>query len=159
MNEIERRKGIKKYFQPFPSWGVWAIVIGLGLLFLGAQGSGGTAALGFLVAAVGGLGVWTYLKVRPTDQEFDQWRADDFGLLDDKALAKLGMDRDDLVRDAVAIWGSRSGNPDGGVQEGQGRRSEIQPSEVLPDPLRGTSAHDLRGHPGSDDGECAAGGN
>ncbi len=119
MNDIERRKGIEKYFKPFPNWAVWAIVIGLALLFLGAQGSGGIAAMGFVVAAVGGLGAWMYLKARTTDQEFDQWRADDFALLDDKALAKLGMDRDDLVRDAVAIWGPGHGTQTEAFKKGK----------------------------------------
>lgn len=102
----EKRKRIQKYFSArFPKWAVVMILIGV-LMLLGGMSakSGGTIVMGLLLAGIGGYGIYNYTQV-PTDQQIDEWTAQDLRALDGRALAKSGVDQSEIVGDPVTITG------------------------------------------------------
>lgn len=95
---MEKRSQIKKYFKPFPKWGVWAIVIGLPLLAV--------KGAGILPIAIG---IWALLdwNKKPSDAQMDAWMEEDLAMLNQKALAKTGTDASEIVGDPVMVVGPR----------------------------------------------------
>lgn len=109
----ERRSQIKKYFKTFPKWAIWMIVIGVFLL--GAYG------LGLILIAIGVWGIFSWSQ-KPSDQQMDNWIAEDLKGIEDKALNKTGVDRSELVGETVVVYGPRFwniGGADTGISKGK----------------------------------------
>jgi len=98
MSEINRSK-IAKYFNPFPTWTIAFIVIGI--LLVAVKG------IGLIPLIIGGIGLFVYYSGRATDQEMDAWLEEELRGLDAKAIQKVGFDKSDAVAEPVAVWGPR----------------------------------------------------
>jgi len=110
MDEQTKRKMIKKYFQAFPKWAIWLIVIGLIVLIVGAQANVGVVILGIILMAGGGFGIYSSIGTRPTDQQIDEWLEEDLKRTVKKAHDKMGIDESKIVGEPVQITGPRFWN-------------------------------------------------
>lgn len=109
----EKRSQIKKYFKNFPKWTIWMIVVGVFLL--GAYG------LGLIPIGIGIWGIFSWSQ-KPSDQQMDNWIAEDLKGLEEKALNKTGIDRSELVGETVVVYGPRFwsiGGADTGINKGK----------------------------------------
>ncbi len=102
-NEV-KREAIKKYFKPFPKGAVWAILIGIPLLF--AYG------LGIIPIAIGIIMLVTWNK-KPTDSEMDKYIAEYLSLAKSRSLQKTSIDESELVGESVVVTGPRFWNTAG----------------------------------------------
>jgi len=107
MDEQTKRKMIKNYFKKFPAWAIWLIVIGLIVLIAGAQANAGVVIVGIVIMGIGGFGIYSGTKARPTDQQIDEWLEEDLKLTVKKAHDKLGIDESKIVGEPVQITGPR----------------------------------------------------
>jgi len=105
MNEESKRKQIKKYFQPFPKWAIWATLIGLVMTIIGANTSGGVIGVGVIVLAIGIITIVLSTQGKPTDNQIDDWFNEDLSSMEAKALNKLGLDKEDLIGETITITG------------------------------------------------------
>jgi hypothetical protein len=104
MPEIDRKK-IAKYFNPFPTWTIIFIVIGV--LLVAVKG------IGLIPLIIGGVGLYFYFSGKPTDQEMDTWLQEELRVLNGRALQKCGLDQSEVVAESVAVWGPRVVNTGG----------------------------------------------
>lgn len=96
INSTEKRKQIEKYFRPFPKYAVWVILIGVPMVMAGGVG---------VLMIIGG-GVIIYLHYqRPTDDQIDDWLEGDIAGLAKKGLTFVGLEREQLVRDELIVFG------------------------------------------------------
>lgn len=95
---MEKRAAMKKYFQRFPKWAVWMIVLGLPLL--------AAFGLGVLFIALGIWGLISYSR-KPSDAQMDAWIEEDLKGLESHGLGKTGTDASDLVGEPVSVTGFR----------------------------------------------------
>jgi hypothetical protein len=102
----EKRKRIQKYFTAaFPKWALILVAIGVLILLGGLSASSAGAILfGLLLGAAGGFGIYSYTQV-PTDQQIDEWTAEDLSDLGQRALKKSGIDESELVGESAIITG------------------------------------------------------
>ena len=98
----DKRTQIKKYFKPFPKWGVVLGVIGLLSLMAGTPG----VILGLVLIGIGGWAIFNWSQ-KPSDQQLDAWIEEDLKGLNAKALNKGGTDASELVGEAVVVTGPR----------------------------------------------------
>ncbi len=113
MSNEEKRKAIKKYFKPFPKWGVWFILAGLVVAFIGSQTSGGVVVAGIIILAIGALGIYMAVGGKPSDQEMDKYIAEDLSVAKNKSLQKTSIDESELVGESVVVTGPRFWNTAG----------------------------------------------
>jgi hypothetical protein len=99
MPQIDRA-AIKNYFKPFPVWAVLCIIIGVPLIAL--------YGIGLSPIAVGVLAL--VFNKKPTDQQMDEWLAEEIKFLNEKALSKLGIDASHCVRQPIVVYGPRVEN-------------------------------------------------
>lgn len=105
MDENTKRKQIRKYFQPFPNWAIWMTLIGLIVFFSGVNGSGAAAVIGMLLIGIGGFVIYSFTQGTPSDQQIDSWLQEDFKQLSDKAIKKVGIESEELIKDPLTIYG------------------------------------------------------
>jgi hypothetical protein len=96
MDEQVKRRRIRNYFKPFPSWAIVLIVFGV--LLLAAYGAG-IVLIGF-----GILGIVLYGKDRATDQEMDQWLEESRKTVEKTALNRLGTVEEEAIKDPLTIY-------------------------------------------------------
>jgi len=105
MDESTKRKMIKNYYTPFPSWSIWFLIIG-GVLFLIGFKVIALLFIGLILAGIGGFVIYNYNKGLPTDKQIDEWLNEDIQIiLKSKPLGKLGIDESQLVAESLAIPG------------------------------------------------------
>jgi len=105
MSEDAKRKAIKKYFKPFPKWSIWLILLGIVVLLIGTQTSGGVAVAGIVILAIGALVIYTSVGGKPSDSQMDQYLEEDLQKVAQKMLEKLGLDESEMVAESVFIHG------------------------------------------------------
>jgi hypothetical protein len=109
-----KRQSIDKYFtSKFPKWAVVLVVIGV---IMGLSGISSTEAnmgrllIGVLLLAGGGFAIFNSTKIA-SDEQIDEWTREDIkGLVDRRALEKMGTDASELVGESVFITGPRLKN-------------------------------------------------
>ncbi len=106
MNERDNRSAVRTYFLTIPRWAVVCAVIGV-LCLLTGEGAGIMLGLGLLVP--GGVVAFQQMS-RISDDQFDQIRNEALGEATGRAVHKWGVDRDELVRESVAVFGPASMN-------------------------------------------------
>jgi hypothetical protein len=102
----DKREQIKKYFQPFPTWAVVVIVIGIVLLLIPSLA---VRFVGILLIG-GGIAVLAMERNKPSDAQMDLWIEDDLQGLNAKALNKSGTDPSECVGEKVLVTGPRFWN-------------------------------------------------
>jgi hypothetical protein len=103
----DKRAKIQKYFNSkFPKWAAWILAIGALIAFGGMSNPDGGGALltGIFMVVVGGFGIYSYTNT-VSDQQIDEWTNEDLGMLDKKALKKVGVDESELVGEPSIIFG------------------------------------------------------
>jgi hypothetical protein len=127
---MDKRSAIRKYFARIPKWAIWLA----GLLAIVALSSDGAVRYLALLAATALAGWLISITIgRPTDGQIDQWLAEDITCLESRALAKSGLDRESLVRDAVVVIGPRFRNTGGakfGFRKGADMKARLTPIDV-----------------------------
>jgi hypothetical protein len=127
---MDKRSAIRKYFARVPKWALW--VVGFALFAGLMEGGVGRYALWLIAAA---LSAWLISIVvgRPSDQQIDKWLAEDLRSIEPRALAKSGLDREGVVRDAVMVIGPRFRNAGGakfGFRKGNDMLARFTPLDV-----------------------------
>ena len=107
MDEQTKRKMIRNYFNPFPKWAIWMIVIGVVVLLIGIGTGVGAILVGIVIAGIGGFGIYSYGQGKPSDQQMEEWLEEDLKGLSKKALDKMGTDETELVSESVQVTGPR----------------------------------------------------
>jgi|GEM_PF-1197165 len=127
---MDKRRAIQKYFSRMPKWALWLA----GFAAIVALMAEGGVRYGALLAALALVG-WaiTFVTGRPSDEQMDRWLAEDLTCLEARALSKIGLDRESLVRDAVVIIGPRFRNTGGakfGFRKGKDVKARFTPIDV-----------------------------
>ena len=107
MTAADRRQAVRKYFSPFPKWGVWCIVIGIVALLIGLGGAKIFLLIGLALGGLGGFGIYNYSNGKPTDAELDKIISEYLSNAKAKALQSTDTDDSDLVGEPVVITGPR----------------------------------------------------
>lgn len=107
IDDRTKRELIRKYFKPFPRAEAWVTVFGALVLFGGiaAAVSPGIAeaASGVIIAGIGTVGLVSYNKGLPTDQQIDQWLEEDRQVTMKKALDRLGTLKEETLKDPLEM--------------------------------------------------------
>lgn len=94
MISISERKKIRQYFEKFPRWTLWTLLISLPLiLFYG---------IGLIGMAIATIFIYKWTQ-RINDKQFDHYKNESLKDLREIALAKLRLDESQLVRDNECI--------------------------------------------------------
>jgi hypothetical protein len=110
---MDKREQIKKYFEPFPKWAVWLIVLGVPLLV--------AFGVGLIPIVIGILKIISWKK-KPADRQMDAWLDEELQHMHTRALEKTGLDTSELVAEAVLLTGLRFWNIGGaeiGIRKGK----------------------------------------
>jgi len=103
----DKRASIQKYFNSkFPKWAAWFVGIGalIGIPAMSSPDGGGAVVFGLIMAAIGGLGIYSYTNT-VSDHQIDEWTKEDLSSLDKRALKKVGVDESELVGEQAIIFG------------------------------------------------------
>ncbi len=125
-----KRKAIKKYFAWKPKWILW---VALPLIVIGFNADASSQY--YFLAAAGAL-LARYIAVesgRPSDKQMDNWLAEDMRSIEARALVKSGLVRENLVRDAVVVFGPRFRNAGGakfGFRKGNDAKARYTPVDI-----------------------------
>jgi len=105
------RAEVKRYFTPFPKAAGYLTSIG-GLLAVIGKISNNLAILfpGIILAAAGGILILIHKKGEVSDGTFDDIISDDLKELEKKAIIKNGVNKSDLISEAVVITGLKFGD-------------------------------------------------
>ncbi len=105
---------MKRYFAPFPTKLLWTAIVGVLILFIGVSASSGTMIfIGLVVLLIGGgLLAMRLSGSKPTDEEYDAWVESQARMLVPRAIQKLGLIPEQLIRaelrfDSHIVPGSR----------------------------------------------------
>jgi hypothetical protein len=107
--QLEKRDAIKRYFAKFPVFAVLLIIVGAVLL---ATDETSTKVGGLISLLVGTLIIFNWIK-QPTDQQMDQYIAEDLLTVTNKSLSKSDVDRSQLVSELLTLTGFRIENAAG----------------------------------------------
>ncbi len=125
MDEVQKRKSIKLYFEKYPILGIVLIILGLVTIAI-------YVGIAFIA---GGIFLWyKWIKNKPTDQQYDEWVKEDLSKLHQIALQKLGVDESTLVRDVVYITGINFWDvPSGLIKYKKGKDSKLRYNPIVVD--------------------------
>jgi len=111
MDEQSKRKMIRAYFEPPPSWTLWAIVVGAVFFSIGLSAeSFGVMFFGGAIAIIGYVVRYNSSKEKPTDQQMDEWFEEDLKQITKRANDKTGINETELIGEPVYITGPRFWN-------------------------------------------------
>jgi hypothetical protein len=133
MANDEKRAAIKKYFQPFPKWPIWFVVIGCLLFLAGTQVSNSVLVVGLIIIGLGALGIWMAVGKKPSDKEMDRYIEEDLETAKNKSLIKTSMDESELVGESVVVTGPRLWNTGGATilfKKGKDNRIRFTPINI-----------------------------
>lgn len=107
--QLEKRDAIKRYFAKFPAYAIVLILVGAGLL---ATDETSTRVGGLLSLLIGTFIIFNWIK-QPTDQQMDEYIAEDILTVTNKSLSKSDVDKSQLVSDLLTLTGFRIENAAG----------------------------------------------
>lgn len=127
------RKKIKKYFEPLTKIS-YCLFIG-GILGFGLFYSFPIPAIVSVIAiGIGGWMIYDYFFNKPTDEQMDSWLEEDLERLEPDSLSKARMDKSELVRTPVTIYGPRVTSVGGAefyIRKGKDKRKRYSPVEAI----------------------------
>ncbi len=107
--QLEKRDAIKRYFAKFPGYAIILIIVGAVLL---ATDETSARVGGLFALIIGTLIIFNWIK-QPTDQQMDEYIAEDLLTVTNKSLSKSDVDRSQLVADLLTLTGFRIENAAG----------------------------------------------
>lgn len=93
----DKRKQMMVYFDKFPMWAFWFIIIGVP--FIRAMG------FGLVLISLGVWSIYDWKKKKVSDIAMDAWIEDELKVVHERALTKTGTDRSEVVSESVVILG------------------------------------------------------
>lgn len=107
--QLEKRDAIKRYFAKFPGYAIILILVGAGLL---ATDETSARVGGLFSLILGTFIIFNWIK-QPTDQQMDEYIAEDLLTVTNKSLSKSDVDRSQLVSELLTLTGFRIENAAG----------------------------------------------